>query len=424
MLYKMFEWNHAAMVPFRLATSAAHSFWSNDMNPMAQTAFGRSTAATLELFERTTRRYGKPDFGLTHTVIGDTEYEIREHHVLKKPFGSLLHFNKLGDAPAREKLLIVAPMSGHHATLLRGTVEAMLPHFDVYITDWADARDIPLSEGHFDLDDYTDYVIEFLHHIGMRAHVMAVCQPSVPVLAAVSMMNADKDALAPLSMILMGGPIDTASNPTAVNKMAHGKSVSWFERNAVMDVPFPLPGFGRKVYPGFMQLTGFMTMNLDRHMTAHRDLFWHLVKGDDDSAEKHRDFYDEYMSVMDLSAEFYLQTVQRVFINQHFPKGTYHYRGRRIDPADVRQTALLTIEGEKDDISGVGQTEAAHRLCSSLNDDQRHHHLQMGVGHYGVFSGSRFRRDVVPVIASFCKKFPAGAVAKENRKVELRTVKG
>jgi poly(3-hydroxybutyrate) depolymerase len=428
MLYKMYEWNHAAMVPFRLATSAAQSFWSDERNPMAQTAFGRSTAAALELFERTTRRYGKPEFGLTHTVVAENEYEIREHNVMKMPFGTLLHFNKLGDVPHQEKLLIVAPMSGHYATLLRGTVEAMLPHFDVYITDWADARDIPLSQGHFDLDDYTDYVIEFLRHIGTRAHVMAVCQPSVPVLAAVSMMNADKDPLAPLSMILMGGPIDTASNPTGVNKMAHGKSVAWFERNAVMEVPFPLPGFGRKVYPGFMQLTGFMTMNLDRHMTAHRDLFWHLVEGDDDSAEKHRDFYDEYQSVMDLSAEFYLQTVQRVFINQHFPKGTYHYRGRHVEPGDVRQTALLTIEGEKDDISGVGQTEAAHRLCSSLSDGQRHHHLQMGVGHYGVFSGSRFRRDVVPVITQFCKKFQARAVAgegrTEGRKVELRTVKG
>ncbi len=424
MLYNLYEWNHAAMVPFRLATSAAQTFWSDERNPLALTAFGRATSASLELFERTTRRYAKPEFGLKFAVVEDSEYEIREHLVLKKPFGDLLHFNKLGDAPRQEKLLIVAPMSGHYATLLRGTVEAMLPHFDVYVTDWADARDIPLSHGHFDLDDYTDYVRDFLRHIGARAHVMAVCQPSVPVLAAVSMMNADNDPLSPLSMILIGGPIDTASNPTAVNKMAHDKSIAWFERNAVMTVPFPLPGFGRKVYPGFMQLTGFMTMNLDRHMTAHRDLFWHLVDGDDDSAEKHRDFYDEYMSVMDLTAEFYLQTVQRVFINQHFPKGTYHYRGRHVEPAAIRQTALLTIEGEKDDISGVGQTEAAHRLCANLSADQKQHHLQMGVGHYGVFSGSRFRRDVLPIITQFCKKFQARVASPEPRKVELRTVKG
>jgi poly(3-hydroxybutyrate) depolymerase len=404
MLYEFFEWNHAAMAPMRFAANAGLNFWKNDSNPMAETPFGRTAAASFEMVERSTRRYAKPGFGHTHTVVGDQEFEVVERIALKKPFGGLLHFVKVGATQQQDKLLIVAPMSGHYATLLRGTVEAMLPHFDVFITDWVDARTVPLSEGYFDLDDYTDYVKEFLHHLGSRAHVMAVCQPSVPVLAAVSMMNADRDPMAPLSMILMGGPIDTASNPTAVNKMAHDKNLAWFERNAVMTVPFPLPAFGRKVYPGFMQLTGFMTMNLDRHVSAHRELFWHLVEGDDDSAEKHRDFYDEYMSVMDLTAEFYLQTVQRVFINQHFPKGTYHYRGRHVEPADIKNTALLTIEGERDDISGVGQTEAAHRLCSGLRADQRHHHLQQGVGHYGVFSGSKFRREVVPVITDFCKK--------------------
>jgi poly(3-hydroxybutyrate) depolymerase len=421
MLYELYEMNYAAMAPMRMMANAGLAFWKNEQNPLAQTPFGRATAASLEMIERSTRRYAKPEFGLTHTVIDDQEYEIAERVTLKKPFGNLLHFGKIGLNTAQDKLLIVAPMSGHYATLLRGTVEAMLPHFDVYITDWADARNVPLADGHFDLDDYTDYVRDFLHHIGVKAHVMAVCQPSVPVLATVSMMNEDHDPLSPLSMILMGGPIDTASNPTAVNKLAHDKQVAWFERNVIMTVPFPLSGFGRKVYPGFMQLTGFMTMNLDRHLSAHRELFWHLVEGDDDSAEKHRDFYDEYMSVMDLTAEFYLQTVQRVFINQHFPKGTYHYRGRHVDPGKVRSTALLTIEGEKDDISGVGQTEAAHRLCKGLSPEQKQHHLQLGVGHYGVFSGSRFRRDVVPVITSFCNKHNNRTVERKVTKVTKST---
>jgi poly(3-hydroxybutyrate) depolymerase len=400
MLYHFYEMNHAAVAPWRTAVEAGMAYWDSAANPFAQTPFGRQAAASLHLFERLTRRYGKPEFDITETLVGKQPVPVHQEVIWQMPFCNLIHFRKEDGAVAKkqEKLLIIAPMSGHYATLLRNTVEAMLPAHDVYISDWADARNVPLALGTFDLDDYTDYVINMLHHLGERAHVMAVCQPSVPVMAAVTLMSERNDPLVPKSMILMGGPIDTRRNPTAVNKMAEGKGVEWFRNNVIMTVPFPLPGMGRPVYPGFLQLTGFMTMNLDRHMNAHRELFWHLVEGDGDSVEKHQDFYDEYMSVMDLNGDFYLQTVERVFIHHDLPCGTYAYRGHRIHPERIKRTALLTVEGEKDDISGVGQTYAAHIIMSGLQAEMKHHHLQLGVGHYGVFSGSRFRKDVVPVI--------------------------
>jgi poly(3-hydroxybutyrate) depolymerase len=407
MFYQLYEMNHAAMAPWRVAADVSLTFWGHGSNPLSKTYMGRAATASLRMFERLTRRYGKPGFDIAQTSIDGHVTAIEELTVVKKPFGNLLHFAKANAPAKQQKLLIVAPMSGHYATLLRHTVEGMLPHFDVYITDWNDARDVPLSEGHFDLDDYTDYVTEFLQSIGERAHVMAVCQPSVPVLAAVALMSAHKDPLVPKSMILMGGPVDTRCNPTAVNKAAEGKSVAWFRSNVTMPVPLPLAGAGRRVYPGFLQLTGFMTMNLDRHMTAHRELYWHLVEGDGNSIEKREAFYDEYMSVMDLTAEFYLQTVDRVFIHHDLPSGTYRYRGELVDPSQIKKTSLLTIEGENDDISGVGQTAAAHALCSGLNAKKKAHHLQLGVGHYGVFSGSRFLQDVVPVITQFCNAPPA-----------------
>jgi poly(3-hydroxybutyrate) depolymerase len=400
MLYHLYEMNHAAMAPWRSAVEAGTAFWENTANPYSQTVFGRSAAASLNLAERMTRRYAKPEFGITQTTVKGKPVAVHQETVWQLPFCNLLHFRK-ETAEKQEKVLIVAPMSGHYATLLRNTVEAMLPSHDVYITDWADARSVPLAAGSFDLDDYTDYVINMLHHLGERAHVMAVCQPSVPVMAAVSLMNQRDDALAPKSMILMGGPIDTRRSPTGVNKLAESKGVDWFRNNVVMPVPFPLPGMGRMVYPGFLQLTGFMTMNLDRHMSAHRELFWHLVEGDGDSADKHANFYDEYMSVMDLTAEFYLQTVDRVFVHHDLPNGTYAYRGTKVEPEKITQTAVLTVEGEKDDISGVGQTEAAHTILKGLSPDKKEHYLQKGVGHYGVFSGSRYRKEVVPVISRF-----------------------
>lgn len=405
MLYYLYEMNHAALAPWRAAADAGLSFWKSPANPLSDTQLGRTAAASLEMFERATRRYGKPQFGIEDVIVGDDVVPVSETEVLRKPFVSVLNFAKAwnGTAPARpeHKLLIVAPMSGHYATLLRGTVEAMLPHFDVYITDWIDARSVPHTAGSFDLDDYIDYVTEILQLLGPDTSVMAVCQPSVPVLAAVSLLNAAKDPAAPKNMILMGGPIDTRRNPTAVNRLAEEKGVEWFRQNVIMKVPLPHAGAMRDVYPGFLQLGGFMTMNLDRHLDAHRELYWHLVDGDGDSAEKHRDFYDEYMSVMDLTAEFYLQTVERVFVNHDLPKGTFTHRNRRVDPSKITTTALMTIEGERDDISGVGQTEAAQDLCSALPPGKKQHYLQPGVGHYGVFNGSRFRREIVPRIAQF-----------------------
>ena len=405
MLYHLYELNHAALAPWRAMADAGISFWRNPANPLADTQMGRSLAASLEMFERTTRRYGKPEFGITDTITGDDLVAVEETTVLTRPFCRLLNFRKSpARSPSEHKLLIVAPMSGHYATLLRGTVESMLPHYDVYITDWIDARLVPSLEGGFDLDDYVDYVVDFLQFLGPGTSVMAVCQPSVPVLAAVALMNAAQDPASPRTMILMGGPIDTRRNPTAVNRLAQEKGVEWFRNNVIMKVPPPHAGMFREVYPGFLQLGGFMTMNLDRHLDAHRELFWHLVEGDGDSAEKHRDFYDEYMSVMDLTAEFSLQTVEKVFVNHDLPNGTLTHRNARVDPSRITRTALMTIEGERDDISGVGQTEAAQDLCCSLSADMKLHHLQPGVGHYGVFNASRFRKEIVPRIVEFVNR--------------------
>jgi poly(3-hydroxybutyrate) depolymerase len=292
-------------------------------------------------------------------------------------------------------------MSGHYATLLRGTVEAFLPTHDVYITDWSDARMVPLTEGRFDLDDYVDYVIDMLHTLGGNMHVIAVCQPSVPVVAAVSIMEAERDPLVPVSMTLMGGPIDTRRNPTAVNNLAAERGIGWFRSHVITKVPFPHPGVMRDVYPGFLQLSGFISMNLDRHTDAHKSLFKNLVKGDGDLVDKHRDFYDEYLAVMDLSAEYYLQTVDTVFVKHALPKGEMTHRGKLVDPSKITRVALMTVEGENDDISGLGQTEATHALCSAIPDHRRVHYVQKGVGHYGVFNGSRFKSEIVPRISDF-----------------------
>jgi poly(3-hydroxybutyrate) depolymerase len=400
--YQLYELNHAVVSPMRAAADMMQLMLRNPLNPFAQTEFGRNFAAGLEMFERTTRRYGKPPFGLPTTLVGGTRVAITEQVVWSKPFCNLIHFERALERPRNDpKLLIVAPMSGHYATLLRGTVEAMLPKHEVYITDWVDARTVPVSEGGFDLSDYIDYVIEMLHSLGENTHVIAVCQPAVPVLAAAAVMEARGDKMAPRTMTLMGGPIDTRINPTAVNKLAEGKTIDWFEQNVVMTVPFPHPGFMRPVYPGFLQLSGFMSMNLDRHVTAHKDFFKHLVANDGDSQTKHRDFYDEYLAVMDLTAEFYLQTVDAVFIQHSLPKGEMMHRGERVDLTAIRNVALLTVEGENDDISGVGQTEAAQTLCVNIPDDMRHHYVQPAVGHYGVFNGSRFRAEIAPRIGDF-----------------------
>ena len=305
------------------------------------------------------------------------------------------------------KMLIVAPMSGHYATLLRGTVETFLPTHEVYITDWIDARLVPMSEGRFDLDDYIDYMRDIFSFLGPDVHVLAVCQPSVPVLAAIGRMEMDQDPATPYSMTLMGGPIDTRRSPTVVNKLAMERGIDWFKKNCIVKVPLPNAGFMRDVYPGFLQLTGFMAMNIDKHITAHGDMYRHLIEGDGDSAEKHREFYDEYLAVMDLTAEFYLQTVDTVFVRHALPKGEMMHRDVKIDLTAVSRVALMTVEGEKDDISGVGQTEAAHDLCPHIPQEQRVHWVQPKVGHYGVFNGSRFRSDIAPRICSFIDKASA-----------------
>jgi len=403
MFYQLYEINHAALQPARAVADAVRMLYTNPLNPFAHTPFGRTVAASAELFERTTRRYAKPEFGLDSTVVGGKTVAVTEKIAWSRPFCRLIHFERaLPASPVADpKLLMVAPMSGHYATLLRGTVEAMLPHADVYVTDWTDARMVPVAEGRFDLDDYIDYVIEMFHHLGPDTHVMAVCQPSVPVLAAAALMEAAGNRFAPATMTLMGGPIDTRSNPTAVNLLAEDKGTAWFRDNVIMPAPWPMPGFGREVYPGFLQLSGFMSMNLDRHIMAHKDFFMHLVKNDGDGADKHRDFYDEYLAVMDLTAEFYLQTVDTVFVRHSLPKGEMTHRGTPVDPASIRNVALFTVEGENDDISGLGQTRAAHDLCVNIPADRKAHYMQPRVGHYGVFNGSRFRAEIVPRIVDF-----------------------
>lgn len=400
--YHLYELNHAVMAPMRAAADATRLYFQNPFNPMAHTQMGRQIAAACEVMERTTRRYGKPEFDLPTTLVGGTRVAVTERVVWNRPFCNLIHFERALERPRRDpKVLIVAPMSGHYATLLRGTVEAMMPRADVYITDWIDARMVPMAAGKFDLDDYIDYVISMIHFLGPDTHVVAVCQPSVPVLAAVAVMETRNDPYAPSTMTLMGGPIDTRVAPTAVNDLAMSKGIDWFRRNVIMTVPFPHPGVMREVYPGFLQLSGFMSMNLDRHLIAHRDFFQHLVKGDGDNAEKHREFYDEYLAVMDLTAEFYLQTVETVFIEHALPRGTMMHGDTPVDCSAIRNTALLTVEGEKDDITGRGQTRAAHDLCTNLPQDMKVHYEQPNVGHYGVFNGSRFRAEIAPRMIDF-----------------------
>ena len=407
--YQLHEMAYLALAPARAFSDIARVWFNNPINPLAHTQIGRNVAASAELFERLTRRYGKPIFGLNSTTISGKEVPVWEEVVWQKTFCRLLHFERVwegADKPRQPKLLLVAPMSGHHATLLRGTVEAFLPYYDVYVTDWADARMVPVALGTFDLDDYIDYLIEICHLLGttkdgVPLHTIAVCQPAVPLIAAVALLETRGDRDVPASMTLMGGPIDTRRSPTVVNLLAQERGSEWFRRNCIHSVPYPYPGVGRDVYPGFLQLSGFMAMNFDRHVNAHIEMFNHLMEGDGDSAEKHRDFYDEYLAVMDLTAEFYLQTVETVFVEHRLPNGTMMHRNEQIDLTAIRRTALLTVEGEKDDISGLGQTYAAHELCTGIPAKRKLHHRQQNVGHYGVFNGSRFRQEIAPRIRAF-----------------------
>lgn len=413
MLYHAYELNHAAVAPLRQLVDINKRFCQSPYNPMSYTWTGKNISAACDLFEAVTRRYEKPEWGLNETLINDIPVPVAEHVVWEKSFARLLHFERNAKVRAKAldgerhdpRILLVAPMSGHYATLLRGTVEALLPEHEVFVTDWADAREVPLSDGRFDLNDYIDYIIEMLKVVGPDAHVMAICQPGPAVLSAVSVMSENGSKYLPASMTIMGSPIDTRLSPTMPNIVAEERSYDWFKENMIYSVPWPNKGVMRRVYPGFLQLGGFITMNRDRHVTAHKDYFNHLVEGDDDNAKRHEEFYNEYLAVLDLTEEFYLQTIRDIFQEHKLPKGKLMHRGQLVQPSKIVDVALMTVEGEKDDISGIGQTQAAHDLCSGLPDDMRQDYVQPGVGHYGVFSGSRFRSEIQPRIRDFMLKY-------------------
>ncbi|MEL7464266.1 MAG: polyhydroxyalkanoate depolymerase [Pseudomonadota bacterium] len=428
MLYHAYEMTHAAISPMRAAAKMTIRALRDPFNPFSETLQARTLAASFDMFVSATKRYGKPEFGITETEVDGEKVSVIEEVVVSKPFGDLLHFRRRGAIDRNDPpVLIVAPMSGHFATLLRGTVQAMLPNHEVYITDWHDVRDVPLADGRFGLDDYIDYVSAFcavLHTIrGERPAVMAVCQPGVPVLAAASLMAEDEEPHRPASITLMGSPIDTTRSPTEPNVLATTRPLSWFEKNVIVTVPFPNAGFMRRVYPGFLQLSGFMSMNLDRHVGAHMDHFQHLVEGDGDSVDAHRAFYDEYLAVMDMTAEFYLETIETVFQKHSLPRGEMMYRkDRPVRPETITDIGLMTVEGEKDDITGRGQTAAAHGLCVNLPGEKKFHWEQEKVGHYGVFNGSRFRQSIQPKIQGFIAENRTNAYRSAPQRAELKLV--
>ncbi|MDQ2762896.1 MAG: polyhydroxyalkanoate depolymerase [Pseudomonadota bacterium] len=406
MLYNAYEMQKSMLAGASAMADFSAGWLNNPANPFSYMGGGAIVASALEVFAHAAAPRGKPAFGLDHTIIDGKPVAVEEEIVLRKAFGQLKRFKREGvtDGP---KLLIVAPMSGHYATLLRGTVERMLPVADVYITDWRDAKQVALSDGRFDLEDYVDYVIEFLEVIGkggdgdmkgQRANMLAVCQPSVPCYAAACVMSADKNPYRPKTLTMMGGPVDTREAPTAVNTLATERPHSWFSQNVIATIPATYVGAGRRVYPGFLQLAGFMSMNLGSHMMSHYEMFKHLVQGDDDSADLSKDFYEEYRSVCDMTAEFYLQTISVVFQDHALPKGEMLHRGRKVDPAAITDIGILAIEGEKDDISGLGQTKAALTIATKLPAAKKKYYMAEGAGHYGIFNGSKWRDRVAPIV--------------------------
>jgi poly(3-hydroxybutyrate) depolymerase len=404
MLYDAYEVQRSLLAGASKLAGLGAGWLNNPSNPWGYSSMGPVVAASLEVFAHAAAPRGKPEFGIDGVRIGGKDVPVHEEILLRKPFGQLKHFFREGQEEGPH-LLIVAPMSGHYATLLRGTVERLLPTADVYITDWRDAKLVPLAEGYFDLDDYVDYLVEFLDLIGTktgeRPHLLAVCQPAVPAFAATALMNEDKSRWRPKTLTMMGGPIDTREAPTAINTLATQRSFSWFEQNVVATVPMIYPGAGRKVYPGFLQLAGFMTMNLGSHLVSHWEMFKHLVVGDDEGAEPTQKFYEEYRSVCDMTAEFYLQTVDVVFQQHQLPKGELEHRGRLVRPDAIRDTALLAIEGERDDISGIGQTKAALDIATRLPRAKKQYFLARDVGHYGIFNGRKWREKIAPVVEKF-----------------------
>ncbi len=411
MLYALNEFGYYASTPWRFAARAARDFWNAPNNPAAQTDFGRNAYAAADLFANVTRRYGKPEWRIGSTEINGHSVRVTPTTTWSTPWVDLIHFarsrtdmRKAGKRTLDPAVLIVAPLSGHYATLLRGTVEAFLPDHEVYITDWTNARQVSLLDGRFDFHDYIDTVRQMLTSLGARAHVVAVCQPGPPVMAAACLMAEDQDEDRPASMTFMGSPIDARLSPTVTNKLAEQRPFAWFETNMIHTVPPPYPGVLRRVYPGFVQLYSFMSMNADRHQDAHKRYFNDLVKGDGDHAAKHLEFYDEYLSVLDLTEEFYLQTIEIVFQKHLLPKGELEHRGRKVRPELITDIALMTVEGELDDISGVGQTQAAHGLCTGLPAALHETYVQKGVGHYGVFNGRKFAAEIYPRVRDFIAK--------------------
>jgi poly(3-hydroxybutyrate) depolymerase len=421
MLYQLYETQRAMMAPFSEFASASAKLYSHPLSPFAQAPMAGRVSASFGLLHRLAKEYEKPAFAITSARVGGTDIAVQEQVALAKPFCRLLRFKRFTDDPralaqmkAQPKVLVVAPLSGHHATLLRDTVKCLLHDHKVFVTDWTDARMVPLEQGPFHLDDYVAYVQEFMRHIGPEVHVISVCQPTVPVLAAVSLM-ASRGETTPRTMTMMGGPIDARKSPTAVNNLAMNKSHAWFEANVIFRVPSNVAGAGRRVYPGFLQHTGFVAMNPDRHLSSHYDYFADLMRGADDSAEAHRQFYDEYNAVLDMPAEYYLDTIKTVFQDFALVNGSWVVGGQAVRPQDITTSALLTIEGELDDISGAGQTRAAHELCTGIPQARRLHYDALGAGHYGIFSGRRWRENVYPQVRDF--------IARHDRAAPTRAAK-
>ncbi len=413
MLYHAYEFQRALLSGASAWAGIVAETLTNPSNPYGYTGMSPVVASALEVFAHTYAPRGKPDWDITDVYHDGEGFPVHDDVVMTKPFGELRRFahDRLPkDAP---KLLIVAPMSGHYATLLRGTVQRMVENQEVYITDWIDAKRVPLSDGPFDLDDYIDYLIEFLEFIGPNTHMLAVCQPSVPAYAAAAVMGLEDNPCRPASLTMMGGPVDTRASPTSVNDVATERPMSWFENHVIATVPMAYPGGGRQVYPGFLQLAGFIAMNLGSHLNSHYQYFHHLIEGDGDSADSHRRFYDEYLSVCDMTAEFYLQTIHHVFKEHSLPKGEFVHRGKVIDLAGIKDTALLAVEGERDDISGIGQTKAGLELARALPSEMKQYYLAPDVGHYGIFNGSKWRNRIAPIVEDWIRKHPGRESAKK-----------
>lgn len=418
MLYTLYEAGYYAAAPLRAAARATRAYWNSPLNPARETPVGRRLFASADLFSNLTRRYGRPEWGIDSVRIGEIDVQVRQVEAWADPWVRLTHFardpldlRRAGRTAAEPAVLIVAPLSGHYATLLRDTVQTFLRDHEVYITEWSNARDVPLLEGRFDFHDYLDHVRTLLRRLGPRCHVVAVCQPGPAVLAAAALMSEDGEDARPASMTFMGSPLDARFSPTVTNKLAEERPFAWFKSNMISTVPMPFAGAGRRVYPGFVQLYSFMSMNMERHQDAHLKYLQDLMDGDGDSADKHLEFYDEYLSVLDLTEEFYLQTVDVVFQQYLLPRGELVHEDRVVRPSAITDIGLLTVEGELDDISGIGQTQAAHSMCSGLPDDLREDYIQPHVGHYGVFNGRRFREEIYPRVAAFIARQEARVTA-------------